>query len=74
MADAFSRPVFSNTGRLGSSSTHAVLDPSPSLDPRSLGEIGEKDKTRQAGVAALGHAKAVAAAFRPVPGKLIKAS
>jgi hypothetical protein len=48
------------TGHMGTSGVHVVQDPSPSLDPRSLGEVDAKDKTRQTGVAALALAMDVA--------------
>jgi hypothetical protein len=46
---------------LGTSGVHAVPDPSPSLDPLALGDVDPKDRTRMAGFAALGRAKAIAA-------------
>jgi hypothetical protein len=45
---------------LGASGTFAVPQPSPSLNPAALGEIDPKDRTRQAGQAAIAHAMVIA--------------
>jgi hypothetical protein len=53
---------FSNTGNLGTSGTWQVPSPSPSIDEGCLGPVEASDKTRQAGFAAIAHARAAATA------------
>lgn len=49
---------------LGTSGSHAIPEFSPSLNPLALGEVDRADKTRMSGVAAVGHATAIATAMR----------
>jgi hypothetical protein len=60
MADTFSRPVFGNSGNLGTSGTWQVPSPSESIDERCLGPVEASDKTRQSAFAAIAHARAAA--------------
>jgi hypothetical protein len=54
-------PFVVPAGSLGTSGTHFVPEPSPSLNEAALGPVELTDPTRQAGLGAMGHARAAAA-------------